>query len=148
MKILQPLDKLFNNVFSTGIFAYKFGMLSPVILCGCGAIRLGNKNVLLALIHFVIALNLTCVYITEFYLAYKVTEKSQELKEVIESRLLEKQGTMTRDVKKYGRLRLDSIPELAINVGSFHRAERESVPIIDFSVRQICNLLLALLVRH
>ena len=79
-------------------------------------------------------------YISIFQLAYKVTEGAEKLKEVIE---VESIGLPFLIEGKWIQRMLRSIPVLSVNIGGFHEAERESVPIfLNFVVQQIVGLLI------
>jgi len=91
--------------------------------------------------YFVLTLNCAVAYISIFQLAHKVTERVEDLKKVIEVKYT---GLPFPWARNYLERIQRSIPVLAVNVGGFHEAERESVPIfLDFVVKQTVNLLLA-----
>ena len=130
--------ELFNKVFSFSIFLNKF---LTVILSGFSTIRLAHSNPLLAIVYFIITVDAAIAYISIFQLTFQVTGGVEHLKKVIEVKSI---GLPFPWARSYlGRI-LRSIPILAVNVGGFHEAERESVPIfMDFVVKQIVNLLIA-----
>ena len=75
-----------------------------------------------------------------FQLAFKITEVSEDFKKVIRVKSTELSSPFER---KWIQKSLGSIPMLAINVGGFHVAERESVPLfLGFVVNQIVSLLI------
>ena len=75
-----------------------------------------------------------------FELAFHVTETSEDLKKVMEVMSTELRSPV---VRKWIQQSLKSIPVLAINIGGFHLAERESVPVfLDFVANQIVDLLI------
>ena len=75
-----------------------------------------------------------------FQLAFQITEEVENLKKVIEVKFT---GLRVHWARNYLERILQSVPVLGVNVGGFHEAERESVPIfMDFVVKQIVNLLL------
>ena len=105
---------------------------------GFSAIRIAHSNPLLALVYFMCILNAALVYISIFQLAFQVTEGVERLKKVIEVKSI---GLPFPWARSYLERILRSIPVLAINVGGFHEAERESVPIF---LEQVMSLLLTL----
>ena len=85
----------------------------------------------------------TCVacYISVFQFAYKVKEKLEELKKLMEIKSI---LVVNSEEKKYWARVFRSIPRTGMRLGGFGQVEREAVPIyIDFSTNQIVSLLLA-----
>ena len=131
---------LFNKVTARPLFILKLQILVMVILGGFSTIRLTHSNPLLASVYFMGTLNAAIAYISMFQLAFQVTGGVECLKKVIEVKSI---GLPFPWARSYLERILRSIPVLAVNVGGFHEAERESVPIfLDFVVKQIVNLLL------
>ena len=84
---------------------------------------------------------LIILYIGVFQLAFKVTEKIEILKELMEVQFASL-GDL-KEQKKWGRV-LRSIPRMAMIVGGFNRVEREAVPLfVDFVIKQVVGILLA-----
>ena len=134
--------EFFNKVFSLPLFFMKLNLLVFVILGGFSSIRLTHTNQILASVYFVLTLNCAVAYISIFQLAHKVTNRVEDLKRIIEVKYI---GLPFPWARNYLERIQRSIPVLAVNVGGFHEAERESVPIfLDFVLKQIVNLLLTL----
>ena len=112
-----------------------------VILGGFSAIKLAHSgSPLLVAVYLTFNVNATVVYIAIFQLGYKVTETSEKLKEVIELRFT---GLGFPAARKCCERILRSIPVLAVNVGGFHGAERDAVPVfLDFALKQVVGLLI------
>ena len=131
---------LFNKVAARPLFILKLQILVMVILGGFSTIHLAHSNPLLAIVYFIGTFNAAIAYISMFQLAFQVTKGVEHLKKVIEVKFI---GLPSSWARTYLARILRSIPVLAVNVGGFHEAERESVPIfLDFVVKQIVNLLL------
>jgi hypothetical protein len=111
-------------------------------------------NPLMSAVYGLISVNCVIGYIVTFQLAYKVTEKSQELLHTIKIPHANGNGNgnvvgllkwtnQDRIRGNYREMIVRSIRPMAIFVGSLHTVERESVPIfVDFVVQQIIALLL------
>ena len=132
--------KFFNLVFADILWHLKLVCLSASILCGFSSIRLIHSNPVLGFLYIVIGFAAIIVYIGMFQFAYKVEEKLEELKRMMEIKL---ESLVKLENRKYWGKVLKSIPRMGIKVGVFSRVEREAVPIyIDFCVGQIVDLLL------
>ena len=116
-------------------------LLSVTILSGFSSIRLIHTNPVMGVLYT--AIGVTCIvnYFGMFQFAYKVSEKLESLKRMME---IQSARLIKPDERKYWARVLRSIPRMGIKVGGFNRVEREAVPLyIDFSVKQIVSLLLA-----
>ena len=111
------------------------------ILSGFSSIRLVHTNPVLGCLYNYVFIVVIIAYIGMFQFAYKVTEKLEKLKELMEMKSV---CLVNLEEKKYWKRALRSIPRMGINVGGFNQVERQAVPIfIDFSLKQIVSLLLA-----
>jgi len=139
-KNMELFMGLFNQVFCFPLFILKSNCLSIVILSGFSAVRLAHSNPILAAIYVMFSISCSTSYISIFQLAFKITEGVEELRKIIEVKSTEFPFPTER---KWIQQSLKSTPLLAMNVGGFHEAERESVPIfLNFVVNQILSLLL------
>ena len=132
----------FNKSLAHALFIFKLEILLIVIFGGYSTIRISHSNPLLASVFVIATFNALIAYVSIFQLAFQVTKRVEDLRRVIEVKYTKLPVPWAR---KYLERILRSVPVLAINVGGFHEAERESVPIfVDFVVKQIVNLLLTL----
>ena len=138
---LELLTRFFNKVFSFPLYVSKLMILVAVICGGFSSIRLAHVNPLLASIYFLCAVSSVVCYISIYQLAFKITTTSEDLKKVIEVKSFGLTTSLFQ--RKWIEQGLRSVPALAINVGGFHVAERESVPrFLDYVVDQIVSLLI------
>ena len=139
LQSMKLLMGLFNRGFSRLLFIVKLDCLCLVILNGFSAIRVSHSNPLWTSLVYLVFMNAGVVYTAMFQLAFKVTEGVEKLRRVIKVKSIEIRIPLKR---RWIHMRLRSTSVLAVNVGGFHDAERESVPIfLDFVVKQILNLL-------
>ena len=131
----------FNLVFADVLWGWKLELLSLTILCGFSAIRIIHTNPLMGVVYIYMGFTVIVTYVGMFKFAYKVEEKFEDLKRMLEIKSMFLVNPIER--KYYARV-LKSIPRMGIRLGGFNRVEREAVPVyIDFSVKQIVSLLLA-----
>ena len=132
--------KFFNLVYADVLWGFKVLFLSGTILGGLSSIRLLHTSPILGCLYTYIFLMGIVLYIGLFQFAYKVTEKMDKLKELMEMKSV---CLVNLEEKKYWKRALRSIPRMGINVGGFNRVERQAVPIfIDFAVKQIVSILI------
>ena len=135
--------KLFNLAFSDVLWLFKLTCWNINILAGFAAIQLIKLNPPLATIYAFFFLVCIVLYIAIFGLAFGVTERTEDFREVLQLAIAGL-SLPAQKSQKYGQRILKSIPKVAMRVGGFHAVERESVPIfLDFVVKQIVSLLLA-----
>ena len=143
MRTLRELElhlKFFNLGFAGVLWGIKAIYLGGTILAGFSAIRLLHTNPVLGCLYTYVFLLVPTLYIGMFQFSYKVTEKMEDLTNLME---LTSVGLVNEGERKYWARVLRSIPRMGMSVGGFNRVEREAVPIfIDFSVNQIVSLLL------
>jgi hypothetical protein len=133
--------KLFNLAFSDVLWLFKLTCWNINILAGFAAIQLIKLNPPLATIYAFFFLVCIVLYIAIFGLAFGVTQRTDEFREVAQLSIARLRVQKSR---KYCQRILRSLPKLAMRVGGFHAVERESVPIyVDFVFKQIVSLLLA-----
>ena len=142
LKELELHLEFFNLVFSNVLWGSKLLLLAATILCGSSAIRIIHTNPILGLLYMFMGMAGIIAYMGMFQFAYKVTEKVEQLMELMEF----KSACVVNGVeRKYWKRVLESFPRMGMNLGPFNRVEREAVPVfIDFSVNQIVSILIAL----
>ena len=137
---LETQLTFFNLVFARVLWLLKLMCLIMGILGVFSAIRISHRNPLLASIYALASVDCIILYTAMFTLAHGVTEKTEELRRVIE---LTSCRLSDHHHRKYCDRMLRSIPLLAMCVGGFHTIERDSVPkFVDFVFKQIVGLLL------
>ena len=137
---LELCLKFFNLVFADVLWGYKVLFLGVTILAGFSFIRLIHTNPILGCLYIYCFFAAVIIYVGLFQFAYKVTEKVEKLKELME---MKSASVVNLEEKKYWKRALRSIPRMGINVGGFNLVERQAVPIfIDFSVKQIVSILI------
>jgi len=110
------------------------------VVCGFSAIRISNKIPILGFFNISVGLAAVIIFIGLFQFAYKVTEKTEKLVEVME---VKSASLVNVEERKYWQRVFRSIPRMGMKVGGFYRVEREAVPIfVDFCVKQIVTLLI------
>ena len=144
MRTLRELElhfKFFNLAFGDVLWGAKVILLSGTILAGSSAILLVHTKPVLGCLYAYMFLVFPVLYIGMFGFAYKVTEKLEDFRKLME---ITSAGLVNSEEKKYWARVLRSIPRMGMSVGGFNQVEREAIPIfIDFSVQQIVSLLLA-----
>ena len=133
--------KFFNLVFADILWHLKLLCLSIPILCGFSSIRLIHSNPVLGFLYIVIGFAAIIIYIGMFHFAYKVTEKIEDLLELMEIKSI---SVVNAGEGKYWARVLRSIPRMGMRVGGFHQVERNAVPqFMDFVITQIVGLLVS-----
>ena len=144
MQTLRELElhlKFFNMGFADALWGCKVLILGVTILGGFAAIRLIHTNPVFGCLYAYLFFVGIVLYIGIFQVAYKVTEKLEDMTKRME---ILSSGLVNPGERKYWARVLRSFPQMGIKVGGFNRVERQAVPIyIDFSVKQIVSLLLA-----
>ena len=131
----------FNLVFANALWGFKLMFLTYTILDGFSAIRIIHTNLLMGVLYIYLGFSAIVGYLGMFQFGYKVEEKFEDLKRMLEIKSMFLVNPVER---KYWAGVLKSIPRMGIRLGGFNRVEREAVPVyIDFSICQIVDLLLA-----
>ena len=135
MRTLLELElhlKFFNLGFASALWSYKMMLLCVTILTGFSSIRLIHTNPVLGCLYSYIWISVIILFIGMFQFSYKVTEKSEDLKRLME---IVSAGLVKSEEKKYWAKVLRSMPRMGMSLGGFNQVEREAVPIfIDFSL--------------
>jgi len=140
LRELQTFLKIYNRVFSKLLWQIKLSCLLITIISQFAAIRLIHSNPLLALFYTSIDFGAVVTYFGIFQFAHKVTEKVEDLLELME---IQSALLVNSVEKKYWKRVLRSIPRMGIEIGGFGPVEREAIPIfVNFSVQQIVSLLI------
>ena len=74
----------FNLTFSSSLWISKVVMVGVTVLCGFSAIRMAHKNPVLGCLYVSMVLSAVIIYVGTFQFAYKVTERVEKLREVME----------------------------------------------------------------
>ena len=143
MRTLRELQlhlNFFNLGYASVLWGLKVFYMGVTILAGFSAIRLIHTNPVFGCLYTYACLACIILYIGMFGFAYKVTEKLEELTQLMET----VSGSLVNPgERKYWAKVLRSIPRMGMSVGGFSQVEREAVPIyIDFCLKQIVSLLL------
>ncbi|CAG7730708.1 unnamed protein product [Allacma fusca] len=139
---LQLAIQEVNRAYSFLVFVARIYFLYECILCSFSGIRMFNDSVGLGISFLIFALNSMIMYVLTFERAFKIPVKMEEYKLSIKESagVCLGGGFLTSVIFRM----VDSIPCVAIKVGSFNSMERAS-PIIffHFIVSGVVNLLLA-----
>ena len=131
--LLEPLNmfreletqlKFFNLAFANLLWLTKLIFMLVNILGMFAAIRIAQRNPVLAALYSLLSVDCAIGYIAVFQLAYRVTDKAEELRRLIELT----SAQLSVHNRNYCERWLRSIPTMAMRVGGFHTVERESVP--------------------
>ena len=144
LRTLRELElylKFFNLGFEDVLWGLKLFWLTCTVLAGFSAIRLTHTNPVLGFLYAYLCLTSIILYVGMFQFSYKVTQKFENLTNLMEN---VSGGLVNSKERKYWDRVLRSIPRMGMSLGGFNQVEREAVPIfIDFCLKQIVSLLLA-----
>ena len=142
LRYLQLLIQYFNLCSSTIVYKIKITALIFGIMGGFASIHLSSTgNLLFCLIYTILFLDAIICYIGIFNSVFKLTEGVEEIKREIRLQSTQLHGQSER---REIRMRIQSIPKLAIRAGGFQNVEREATLIfLSFVLSQIVSLLIA-----
>ena len=147
---IQLYVTLANCVNRWTLYAIKFVMLTIAIHHGYVAIRHFNSNFAIGILSYFLAVNTIVAYAFIVDSAYKITELDRKIHRqfLFGLSLCRSPGGLAGPRSIRGRpnevlrRQIMSVPEMSINVGSFHKVERNSTLIfISFVFSQLVALL-------
>ena len=137
---------LFNQIFSSSIFANKVAAIGLVILCGSAATQYFYESPFLAMSNVFFAFDAMLICNILYDRGFAIRRQFMTLKKLVllKMKLKLAQGTHDTEIAHRMLKGIESVRVIAVRVGEFHYLQRLSTPtFLDFCTKNIVRLIMA-----